>query len=66
MIFLFYWVRFLGHFQPQQGKPALWELGLDPHYDAGRLGDDDARYLNVTYGEYNTFCSLTLYELVFD
>ncbi|CAL0330254.1 unnamed protein product [Lupinus luteus] len=34
---------FLGHFQPQQGKPALWELGSDQHYDAGRLGEDDAR-----------------------
>ncbi|KAG4959260.1 hypothetical protein AAZX31_13G097200 [Glycine max] len=34
---------FLGHFQPQQGKPALWELGSDQLYDAGRHGDDDAR-----------------------
>ncbi|XP_057415757.1 phosphoinositide phosphatase SAC3-like isoform X2 [Lotus japonicus] len=34
---------FLGHFQPQLGKPALWELGSDQHYDTGRLGDDDAR-----------------------
>ncbi|KAK7291771.1 hypothetical protein RIF29_07180 [Crotalaria pallida] len=34
---------FLGHFQPQQGKPALWELGSDQHFDAGRLGDDDTR-----------------------
>ncbi|MED6136566.1 hypothetical protein PIB30_057243 [Stylosanthes scabra] len=34
---------FLGHFQPQQGKPALWELDSDQHYDVGRHGDDDAR-----------------------
>ncbi|XP_027338641.1 phosphoinositide phosphatase SAC3-like isoform X2 [Abrus precatorius] len=34
---------FLGHFQPQLGKPALWELGSDEHYDIGRNGDDDAR-----------------------
>ncbi|RDX69196.1 Phosphoinositide phosphatase SAC3, partial [Mucuna pruriens] len=34
---------FLGHFQPQLGKPALWDLGLDQHYDIGRHGDDDAR-----------------------
>ncbi|KAJ1418771.1 SAC domain [Sesbania bispinosa] len=34
---------FLGHFQPQQGKPALWELDSDQHYDTGRHGDDDAR-----------------------
>ncbi|KAF3970972.1 hypothetical protein CMV_005378 [Castanea mollissima] len=38
---------FLGHFQPQQGKPALWELGSDQHYDAVRNGqtnvDEDGR-----------------------
>ncbi|KAJ7957243.1 Phosphoinositide phosphatase family protein [Quillaja saponaria] len=32
---------FLGHFQPQQGKPALWELDSDQHYD--RHGDEDGR-----------------------
>nr|KYP57791.1 Polyphosphoinositide phosphatase [Cajanus cajan] len=36
---------FLGHFQPQQGKPALWELGSDQLFDTGRHGDDDARSL---------------------
>ncbi|CAJ2650030.1 phosphoinositide phosphatase SAC3-like isoform X2 [Trifolium pratense] len=34
---------FLGHFQPQQGMPALWELRSDQHYGTGRLGDDDTR-----------------------
>ncbi|XP_028795848.1 phosphoinositide phosphatase SAC3 isoform X2 [Neltuma alba] len=34
---------FLGHFQPQQGKPALWELDSDQHYDAGKQGDEDGR-----------------------
>jgi hypothetical protein len=38
---------FLGHFQPQQGKPALWELDSDQHCDAGRNGqanvDEDGR-----------------------
>lgn len=29
---------FLGHFQPQQGKPALWELNSDQHYSPGRHG----------------------------
>ncbi|KAJ8427842.1 hypothetical protein Cgig2_017890 [Carnegiea gigantea] len=29
---------FLGHFQPQHGKPALWELGSDQHCDARRKG----------------------------
>ncbi|KAK6941235.1 SAC domain [Dillenia turbinata] len=27
---------FLGHFQPQQDKPALWELGSDHHCSAGK------------------------------
>ncbi|CAM8991141.1 unnamed protein product [Rhodiola kirilowii] len=26
---------FLGHFQPQEGKPALWEMDSDHHYIAG-------------------------------
>ncbi|KAK7347920.1 hypothetical protein VNO80_22463 [Phaseolus coccineus] len=34
---------FLGHFQPQQGKPALWELDSDQLYDTARHGEDDAR-----------------------
>ncbi|KAJ9190448.1 hypothetical protein P3X46_001650 [Hevea brasiliensis] len=38
---------FLGHFQPQQGKPALWELDSDQHYNVGGRGpdfvDEDAR-----------------------
>ncbi|KAB5514176.1 hypothetical protein DKX38_028082 [Salix brachista] len=38
---------FLGHFQPQQGKPALWELDSDHHHNVGRNGqtnvDEDAR-----------------------
>ncbi|WVZ25597.1 hypothetical protein V8G54_004141 [Vigna mungo] len=29
---------FLGHFQPQQGKPALWELDSDQHYAVKRHG----------------------------
>ena len=32
---LFY--RFLGYFQPQPDKPALWELGSDQHYNAARF-----------------------------
>ncbi|KAL1371712.1 hypothetical protein HN51_001948 [Arachis hypogaea] len=33
---------FLGDLEPH-GKPALWELGADQHFDAGRYRDDDAR-----------------------
>ncbi|KAJ0089552.1 hypothetical protein Patl1_13681 [Pistacia atlantica] len=43
---------FLGHFQPQQGKPALWELDSDQHYSMGRNGqtniDDDGRLADYT------------------
>lgn len=28
---------FLGHFQPEEGKAALWELDSDHHYNIGRL-----------------------------
>lgn len=31
---------FLGHFQPQLGKPSLWELDSDQHYNLGRHGSD--------------------------
>ncbi|GFY97206.1 phosphoinositide phosphatase family protein [Actinidia rufa] len=38
---------FLGHFQPHQGKPALWEMDSDQHYNIGRLSfnfaDENAR-----------------------
>ncbi|XP_019455354.1 PREDICTED: phosphoinositide phosphatase SAC3-like isoform X1 [Lupinus angustifolius] len=45
---------FLGHFQPQQDKPALWELGSDQHYDAGRLGDNDTRpYFKRSFSDGN-------------
>ncbi|XP_054805022.1 phosphoinositide phosphatase SAC3-like isoform X2 [Prosopis cineraria] len=30
---------FLGHFQPQHGKPALWELDSDQHYDSRKQGE---------------------------
>jgi hypothetical protein len=39
--------RFLGHFQPQQGKPALWKLDSDQHYSIGRQGtvnEETVRY----------------------
>lgn len=29
---------FLGHYQPQPGKPALWELDSDQHYNVRRIG----------------------------
>ncbi|CAH1442399.1 unnamed protein product [Lactuca virosa] len=31
---------FLGHYQPQVGKPALWELDSDQHFDVGSRGSN--------------------------
>nr|XP_043627168.1 phosphoinositide phosphatase SAC2 [Erigeron canadensis] len=31
---------FLGHYQPQMGRPALWELDSDQHYNVGSQGSD--------------------------
>ncbi|CAK9179659.1 unnamed protein product, partial [Ilex paraguariensis] len=40
---------FLGHFQPQRGKPEVWELDSDQHYNAYRNGqaiiDENGRSL---------------------
>ncbi|GAB4853691.1 actin cytoskeleton and mitosis protein [Ancistrocladus abbreviatus] len=41
---------FLGHFQPQHGKPALWELGSDQEYGAGRNG-----YMDIDENGRSTF-----------
>ncbi|MCL7021908.1 hypothetical protein MKW94_018581 [Papaver nudicaule] len=38
---------FLGHFQPQQGKPALWELDSDQHYNA----DSMSTYFKRSFSE---------------
>jgi hypothetical protein len=32
--------RFLGYFQPQEGKPALWELDSDYYLHVGGNGDE--------------------------
>lgn len=33
-------IRFLGYFQPQEGKPALWELDTDYYLHVTTAGDD--------------------------
>ncbi|XAR49853.1 hypothetical protein NMG60_11004011 [Bertholletia excelsa] len=52
---------FLGHFQPQQGKPALWELDSDQHYNRGRHGsslvDENARsFIKRSLSDGNILC----------
>lgn len=39
-VFLFAFNRFLGYFQPQEGKPALWELDSDYYLHVSGIGDD--------------------------
>ncbi|KAA3478466.1 phosphoinositide phosphatase SAC2-like [Gossypium australe] len=40
---------FLGHFQPQQGKPALWELDSDQHYTVGSHGLNSNEYAKPSF-----------------
>ncbi|XP_073003330.1 phosphoinositide phosphatase SAC2-like isoform X2 [Typha latifolia] len=60
---------FLGHFQPQLGKAALWELDSDQHYNIGRRGygfpDENARsFIKRSLSDGNILCeSNTLCEV---
>lgn len=36
----FFFSRFLGYFQPKEGKPALWELDSDYYLHVSGIGDD--------------------------
>ncbi|XP_068658480.1 phosphoinositide phosphatase SAC2-like [Aristolochia californica] len=52
---------FLGHYQPQQGKPALWELDSDVHYHIGRrantYADENARsFFKRSLSDGNILC----------
>ncbi|XP_059640914.1 phosphoinositide phosphatase SAC2-like isoform X2 [Cornus florida] len=52
---------FLGHFQPQQGKPALWELDSDQHYSVGRhsfnFAEENARsFIKRSLSDGNILC----------
>ncbi|XP_068663400.1 phosphoinositide phosphatase SAC2-like [Aristolochia californica] len=52
---------FLGHFQPQQGKPALWDLNSDQHYNVGRrtntYADENARsFFKRSLSDGNILC----------
>ncbi|WOL02658.1 phosphoinositide phosphatase SAC3-like [Canna indica] len=51
---------FLGHFQPQQGKPALWELDSDQHYNIGRrhtFAEENARsFIKRSLSDGNILC----------
>jgi hypothetical protein len=52
---------FLGYFQPQTGKPELWELDSDQHYHAGRrspnFADENIRsFIKRSLSDGNIIC----------
>ncbi|KAG8073715.1 hypothetical protein GUJ93_ZPchr0006g44699 [Zizania palustris] len=54
---------FLGHFQPQQGKPALWKLDSDQHYNIGRQGtltEEPGRSIKRSLSDGNILCENTV------
>ncbi|XP_006649507.1 phosphoinositide phosphatase SAC2 isoform X2 [Oryza brachyantha] len=54
---------FLGHFQPQQGKPALWKLDSDQHYNIGRQGtlteETGRSFIKRSLSDGNILCDTT-------
>ncbi|KAJ0988508.1 hypothetical protein J5N97_006864 [Dioscorea zingiberensis] len=64
---------FLGHFQPELGKPEIWELDSDQHYNAGRLAhnffDEKARlHIKRSLSDGSMICDndahLSMHQLV--
>uniref|UniRef100_A0A0D9VQB8 SAC domain-containing protein n=1 Tax=Leersia perrieri TaxID=77586 RepID=A0A0D9VQB8_9ORYZ len=55
---------FLGHFQPQQGKPALWKLDSDQHYNIGRQGtlteETGRSFIKRSLSDGNILCENTI------
>ncbi|PKA61449.1 Phosphoinositide phosphatase SAC4 [Apostasia shenzhenica] len=52
---------FLGYFQPQEGRAALWELDSDQHYNIGRRGpsfaDENGRsFIKRSLSDGNILC----------
>ncbi|XP_019266798.1 PREDICTED: phosphoinositide phosphatase SAC2-like isoform X2 [Nicotiana attenuata] len=52
---------FLGHFRPQEGKPALWELDSDQHYNVGGHGsslsmENSRSFIKRSLSEGNLIC----------
>ncbi|CAN6475704.1 unnamed protein product [Victoria cruziana] len=41
---------FLGYFQPQEGKPALWELDSDYYLHVTGMGEESAQYNSLSPG----------------
>ncbi|KAJ7186236.1 hypothetical protein O6H91_Y537100 [Diphasiastrum complanatum] len=50
---------FLGHFQPQEGKPALWELDSDYYLHVGGYRDESP-IMGKTLSPQNSFSSASL------
>ncbi|GLT97150.1 hypothetical protein SLE2022_147320 [Rubroshorea leprosula] len=46
---------FLGYFQPQEGKPALWELRSDHNVSSGR-DEDERSFFKRSFSDGNILC----------
>ncbi|KAI7736053.1 hypothetical protein M8C21_030398, partial [Ambrosia artemisiifolia] len=57
---------FLGHYQPEIGKPALWELDSDQHHNVGSQGSnfsvERTRYTNTMSSEEYTDSARVFYN----
>ncbi|XP_019229877.1 PREDICTED: phosphoinositide phosphatase SAC2-like isoform X2 [Nicotiana attenuata] len=57
---------FLGHFQPQDGKPSLWELNPEQHYDVRMHGssltaESSRSFIKRSLSEGNISCGSSSY-----
>ncbi|KAL3322148.1 hypothetical protein AABB24_039662 [Solanum stoloniferum] len=55
---------FLGHFQPQEGGPALWELNPDQHYDVRKHGSSPTAERSRYESHYKADLSITCFSLL--
>lgn len=47
----------MGYFQPQLGKPNLWELGSDQHYTIGKQElNEDRSFIKRSLSDGNILC----------
>lgn len=55
---------FLGHFQPQEGGPALWELNPDQHYDVRKHGSSPTAERSRYESHYKADLSIACFSLL--
>ncbi|KAL3351865.1 hypothetical protein AABB24_020113 [Solanum stoloniferum] len=55
---------FLGHFQPQEGGPALWELNPDQHYDVRKHGSSPTAERSRYESHYKADLAIACFSLL--